>query len=96
MSTRVSVCAAQVLLGVVLGVVSAAAQMPNPYGPSITLDGARTPDALRRAYRTLARRYHPDSHPGTTAAERAHLARLFAVATEHYRSLAASFDIRTH
>ena len=52
-----------------------------------TLDDAQTPDALRRAYRTLARRYHPDRHVGCSAAERERLARLFAEATEHYRVL---------
>ena len=50
-----------------------------------SLDEARTPDALRRAYRTLARRYHPDHHQGGSAAERERLARLFAEATELYR-----------
>ena len=55
-----------------------------------TLDDARTPDALRRAYRTLARRYHPDHHQGCAVAERERLARLFAEATEHYRFLKAS------
>jgi hypothetical protein len=54
-----------------------------------TLDDARTPDALRRAYRTLARRYHPDRHQGCGAAERERLARLFAEATELYRQLSA-------
>ena len=53
-----------------------------------TLDDAGTPDALRHAYRTLARRYHPDRHAGCSAAERERLARLFAEATEHYRRLA--------
>ena len=52
-----------------------------------TLDDARTPDALRRAYRKLARRYHPDRHQGCGAAERERLARLFAEATDHYRLL---------
>jgi hypothetical protein len=55
-----------------------------------TLDEARTPDALRRAYKQLARRYHPDSHPGCTAAEHARLSRLFTEATEHYRVLSGS------
>ena len=52
------------------------------------LDGARTPDELRRAYRTLARRYHPDRHHGCSPAERERLAHLFAEATEYYRMLA--------
>jgi hypothetical protein len=56
-----------------------------------TLEGARTPDALRRAYRTLAHRYHPDRHQGCSAAEREQLARLFAEATEHYRLLTRRF-----
>lgn len=50
-----------------------------------TLDDARTPDALRHAYRKLAHRYHPDRHPASTVAERERLARLFAEATAHYR-----------
>lgn len=54
-----------------------------------TLDGAPTADALRRAYRALAHRYHPDRHPASSPAERERLARLFAEATEHYRRLSA-------
>jgi hypothetical protein len=52
-----------------------------------TLDGARTSDALRRAYRMLARRYHPDRHQGCSADERERLARLFAEATHRYHLL---------
>jgi hypothetical protein len=52
-----------------------------------SLHEARTPDALRRAYRTLARRYHPDRHQGCSIAEREGLARLFAEATDLYSSL---------
>ena len=52
-----------------------------------SLDEARTPDALRRAYRKLARRYHPDRHQECSAAERERLARLFAEATDLYSSL---------
>jgi hypothetical protein len=61
-----------------------------------TLDDARTPDALRRAYRNLALRYHPDRHQGCGAAEHERLASLFAEATAYYRLLAASLDARTH
>ena len=77
----------------------APSRAPVPAGPALpvrltsldrqSLDEARTPDALRRAYRTLARRYHPDHHQGCSAAERERLARLFAEATEHYRRLRA-------
>jgi len=56
-----------------------------------TLDGAQTRDALRRAYRTLAHRYHPDRHPASSPAERERLGRLFAEATEHYRRLTRRF-----
>jgi len=56
-----------------------------------TLDDARTPDALRRAYRKLAHRYHPDRHPASSPAERARLASLFAEATDHYRLLTRRF-----
>lgn len=45
---------------------------------------------LRRAFRELARRYHPDRHPQSSAAELERLARLFAEATAHYRVLAAA------
>src|SRR5262245_61018646 len=41
-----------------------------------TLDDAPDADALRRAYRTLAHRYHPDRHHDRSASEREHLARL--------------------
>ena len=61
-----------------------------------TLDDARTPDALRRAYRNLALRYHPDRHQGCGAAEHERLARLFADATAHSRRLSAAIDARTH
>jgi hypothetical protein len=52
-----------------------------------SLHEARTPDALRRAYRKLARRYHPDHHQACGAAERERLSRLFAEATDLYSSL---------
>lgn len=42
---------------------------------------------LRRAFRTLAREYHPDRHPGCTEFDRARLSRTFATAHEAYRLL---------
>jgi hypothetical protein len=53
-----------------------------------------SPNGLRRAFRQLARRYHPDRHPGSSAAEQDRLARLFAEATVHYRVLAAALTAR--
>jgi hypothetical protein len=46
-----------------------------------------TEPELRSAYRLLARRYHPDSHPGTSGTETARLARIFANLTDCYRLL---------
>ena len=57
------------------------------------LDEALSSDTLRRAFRRLAHRYHPDRHPGSSPAESARLARLFAEATAHYRVLAAAVDV---
>jgi hypothetical protein len=45
---------------------------------------------LRRAFRRLARCYHPDRHPDSSAAEQERLSRVFVEATEHYRVLAAA------
>jgi hypothetical protein len=58
------------------------------------LDDTVSPETLRRAFRRLAHRYHPDRHPGSGAVEAAHLARQFAEATAHYRLLAAGLDAR--
>jgi hypothetical protein len=54
------------------------------------LDENLSPSSLRRAFRELARRYHPDRHPGSSPAEQERLARVFVEATEHYRVLAAA------
>jgi hypothetical protein len=49
-----------------------------------------SPSTLRRAFKRLARRYHPDRHPGSSAAEQERLARVFVEATGHYRVLASA------
>jgi hypothetical protein len=54
------------------------------------LDENLSARSLKRAFRQLAHRYHPDRHPGSSAAEQRRLARLFAEATEHYRVLTAA------
>jgi hypothetical protein len=46
-------------------------------------------EAIKRAYRALARRYHPDLHPNVSETERRDLARRFAEVTEAYRALSA-------
>jgi len=43
--------------------------------------------ALRSAYRTLARRLHPDHYANSDSVERTRRSRLFVVATEHHRTL---------
>ena len=42
---------------------------------------------LKSAFRALARRFHPDRHPGSSDGERARLARSFASACDAYRTL---------
>jgi len=44
---------------------------------------------LRRAFRILARRYHPDCHPDNGEAATAELSRSFAALAENYRCLKA-------
>ena len=47
---------------------------------------------LRRAFRRLARQYHPDRHPSCGAAEQARLAHVFSVVNEHHRCLALALE----
>jgi hypothetical protein len=63
----------------------------NSLGADLT--GTPSSSDLRRAYRRLARRYHPDRHPGSSHAEQVRLSRLFAELTDGYRVLAAALDI---
>jgi preprotein translocase subunit Sec63 len=46
-----------------------------------------TNDELRRAFRGLALRYHPDRHPTTDDGEKARLSGLFAQACDAYEHL---------
>jgi hypothetical protein len=52
-----------------------------------TLASDFTDAELKRAFRELARTFHPDRHPGTTETERARLARAFASLCDAYRTL---------
>ena len=54
--------------------------MENHY-QTLGVPTAATTDEIRRAYRILARRYHPDMNPGDTSAER------FKLISEAYRIL---------
>jgi hypothetical protein len=51
-----------------------------------------TAPELRRAFRRLARQYHPDRHPATSPEEQAHLSQIFADLTEHYRCLMTAIE----
>jgi hypothetical protein len=53
------------------------------------LDAGFTQRELQSAFRSLARRFHPDRHPDSTDAERTTLSRQFAAVLEHYRRLCA-------
>jgi curved DNA-binding protein CbpA len=53
------------------------------------LDAGALDRDLRRVFRRLARRYHPDRHPGLDAPARAALAARFSTLVEAYRVLAA-------
>jgi hypothetical protein len=64
----------------------------NTLGARLTPDF--TLDELRRSYRWLARRLHPDRQHECDEAERRHRARQFAEATGHYRRLLAFVDPR--
>jgi len=50
---------------------------------------------LRSAFRTLARQYHPDTHPQSNPAEAARLSRIFADINAHYHCLQAVVDPAT-
>jgi len=62
----------------------------NALGAQLT--SGFTGQELRRAYRWLAHRVHPDRQHGCGESERAHRARLFIAATAYYRRLLALVD----
>lgn len=59
------------------------------------LDDTVSPADVRTAFRRLARRYHPDRHPGCDHLELARLAHLFTRMTGLARELAAALDTPT-
>lgn len=61
-------------------------------GAALTADF--TVAELRREYRKLARRFHPDSHPGCSASVAETLSREFAAVTASYQRLLASIEPR--
>lgn len=64
----------------------------NTLGAQLT--SGFTAQELRRAYRWLAQRVHPDRQHDYGEGERARRARLFIAATAHYRHLLALVDTR--
>jgi len=62
------------------------AALGAPLGPGFTAQ------ELRRAFRRLARDYHPDRHPSSDAAAQARLSEIFADLADHYRCLMALFE----
>jgi len=56
------------------------------------LSGDPSPDALRTAFRQLARRWHPDRHPAAGELTRAALCRRFAQISAAYQELIASAE----
>ena len=52
-----------------------------------TLDTSFTEDELKAVFRALALTYHPDRHPGTTAAEKARLSQTFVALRSAYDAL---------
>jgi hypothetical protein len=56
-------------------------------GLGARIDADFTDGELRRAFRGLALRYHPDRHPATNDGERARLGGLFAEACHAYENL---------
>jgi hypothetical protein len=78
------------------------AQGPRPTDESSRCDGKRSvalqvlgvsaaadETEIRRAYRRLARAFHPDAHPSASETERRSLSQRFQAVTEAYRALVA-------
>jgi len=58
-----------------------------------TLSADFTARELKGTFRTLARIYHPDRHPGCSEFEKARLSRQFATLHEAYRRLVTLVDL---
>jgi hypothetical protein len=52
-----------------------------------------TPHELRHAFRALARRYHPDRYPASSATEKARLSRQFIQLHDAYRELKGAIPV---
>jgi hypothetical protein len=56
------------------------------------LSGEPAPEAIRAAFRQLARRWHPDRHPDAGELTRAALCRRFAQISSAYRELLSASE----
>jgi DnaJ domain len=63
-------------------------------GLGATLTEWFTDEELRREYRKVALRYHPDRHARASELERSRLSDAFRAATDAYRCLRAAGDVR--
>jgi DnaJ-class molecular chaperone len=54
------------------------------YYKTLGVKRAATADEIRKAYRRLARKYHPDLNPGDKAAE------------EKFKQLSEAYDVLSH
>lgn len=62
----------------------------TPRPGAFDLDPGFSDRQLRRAFRTLAKQFHPDRHPASSATEKEGLACTFASVCSAYRELAES------
>ena len=62
----------------------------NQLGASVGVDFSSSD--LRSAFRLLARRYHPDRHPGATEPDRRRLSQQFTIVRRSYETLVAALE----